>query len=93
MCQEFFWPVENSFLPVEIFFTGREFFSPVENFFTGGEFIDWSRIFWPVEKVFFFFFFFFFVCRDNLIGECRASPVNCHGSEITVTITTSIKIF
>ena len=30
----------------------------------------------------------FFLFRDNLIGECRGSPV----SEITVTITTAIKI-
>ena len=66
MCQEFFWPVENSFLSVEIFFTGRESFWPVENFFHR------SRISLPVENLLtgreFFgrsrmFFFFFGLSR------------------------------
>ena len=52
----------------EFFFTGREFFSLVENFFTGREFFGRSRM-------------FFFFGRDNLIGDCRGSPVNSRGSK------------
>ena len=36
----------------------------------------------------------FSLFRDNLIGGCRGSPVNCRGyPKITVTITTAIKIY
>ena len=41
------------------------------------EFFGLSIISLPVDNVF---------CRDNLIGECCGSRVNCLGSEITVTI-------
>ena len=46
------------------------------------------RIFWLVDN-FLAGQECFFLFRDNLIGECRGSPV----SEITVTITTAIIIF
>ena len=57
-------------------------FWPVEDFFHR------SRIYLPVEN-FLADREYFFLFRDNLIGECRGSPV----SEITVSITTAIIIF
>ena len=66
----------------------QEFFWPVDNFFIGREYIYRSRIFW-LEENFLASQECFFLFRDNLIGECRGSPV----SEITVTITTAIIIF
>ena len=60
----------------------REFFWPFENFFHR------LRIYLPVEN-FLAGRECFFLFRDNLIGECRGSPV----SEIIVTITTAIIIF
>ena len=66
----------------------REFFWPVDNFFIGREYIYRSRNFWLAEN-FLAGQECFSLIRDNLIGECRGSPV----SEITVTITTAIIIF
>ena len=52
MGREYFWLLENIFLPVENFLIGGGFFTGQQFFLTGREFFYWLKIFWPVENFF-----------------------------------------